>query len=322
MQDKINQLQYVLPMRIYAILHNFTVKYNQTINEIRLRTELPLCVLTNGENVFLTQQGDPTSSWATGYIVSNKEIHDIFMVACRNSVYAYSEQLKNGFLTLSGGHRMAIAGRVVYERDRISTMQNISSLSIRIAGEKKGCSLPLFQELIQNRQIRSCAIISPPGGGKTTMLRDLARCFSLRGYAVCLIDERGEFAGMTQGVSAYDLGALCDVLDGCQKKDGLMMALRCLSPSVMIVDELGSEEEAEAVLEGINGGVPTIFSIHAATLLQAIRRKPLMRLLEKGVPDIFTVLSGSDNPGIIHQLYNMANREDAEYVKNLWNSSA
>ncbi len=322
MTEKIRQIEDFLPITINTILNTFISKHTDTINEVRLRSGQPLCVFMNGKNVFLTQQGEPTSSAAMGYIVTHKEIQDVFLSACKNSVYAYSEQLKKGFLTLSGGHRMAIAGRVVYENANISTMQNITSLSIRIASERKGCSGPLLHHIVQNGQIQSCAIISPPGGGKTTMLRDIARCLSLYGYTVSVIDERGEIAGMNQGIASYDLGVLCDVLDGCKKADGLMMALRGLSPAVMLIDELGSIREAQAVWEGINGGVATIFSLHAATISQAVRREPMKYLLKKNAPDLLVLLSNSDSPGKIRAVYNMRNSEDAEYVANLWNSSA
>ena len=322
MMEKIKQLEEVLPVNINAILKKFTNTNTDNINEIRLRSGQPLCVFMGGKNIFLTQQGEPTSSAAMGYIVDCMEINDLFLSACKNSVYAYSEQLKNGFLTLPGGHRMALAGRVVYDDSKIITLQNISSLSIRIATERKGCSSALLPYIVSDGQIQSCAIISPPGGGKTTILRDVARCLSLYGYTVSIIDERGEIAGMNQGIAAYDLGMLCDVLDGCKKGDGLMMALRGLSPAVMIVDELGSIQEAQAVWEGINGGVATIFSLHAATVSQAVHREPMKYLLKKRAPDLLVLLSDSNNPGKIRSLYSMKNSEDAEYVTSLWNSSA
>lgn len=322
MKKKIMELRPYLPAEITSALMKYTSNNKQRIHEIRLRGGQPLCVHINGKNLFLTAQGELTSSCAMGYMVSLQDIRDVFMAACKNSVYAYSEQLKNGFLSLSGGNRMAIVGRIVYENGNINTIQNISSLSIRLAGEWKGCSDSLIPHIIQHEQIHSCAIISPPGGGKTTMLRDIARSLSLCGFTVSIIDERGEIAGMNQGVSMYDLGSFYDVLDGCHKKDGLMMALRGLSPDVMVVDELGSIEEASAITEGINGGVATIFSLHASSISQAANRAPMQFLLQKQVPDLLVLLSGSNNPGKICKLYNMKNREDVTYVKNLWNSSA
>jgi len=322
MKENMKKIQYYLPADLRGILDKFMQKSTDIIHEIRLRSGQPLSILISGKNLFLTPQGDITTSSAMGFLISPQTIHEIFLLACKNSVYAYSEQLKNGFLTLQGGNRMAVAGRVVYENGRISTIQNITSLSIRIASECKGCSRKVMPYVVQDGQIQSCAIISPPGGGKTTMLRDIARGLSLYGHTVSIIDERGEIAGMNQGVPSYDLGSFCDVLDGCKKKDGLMLALRGLSPNVMIVDELGSAEEAQAVKEGINGGVATIFSIHASTLLQAVHREPMMYLLKQNTLNLLVMLSGAGSPGKVCRIYNLRNREDAMYVKDLWNSSA
>ncbi len=322
MQKDLMDVCRYLPSSIRLIIENIAQNDHFPIQEIRLRANQPLSIVTQGKGLFVTQQGEFTVSPSIGYKITPEDINHIFMSACQNSVYAYSKELQNGFITLSGGHRMGLAGRVIYENNTITTIRELSALSIRVAGEKKGCCHAILPYLICDEQIRSCAIISPPGGGKTTVLRDIARSISMRGHRVCVIDERGEIAGCCHGIARYDLGPSCDVLDGCSKTDGLQWALRCLSPSVMIVDELGSDSEAQAVLQGISSGVATVFSLHASNIMQAMRRSPMELLIKQSVPDLLVVLSTSQTPGRIINIYDLSRKEDAKFVQNLWNSSA
>ncbi len=322
MQKQLMDVCRYLPPFVRPMIENIARNDHFPIQEIRLRVNQPLSVMTQGKNLFITQQGEFTVSPSIGYKITSEDIKTIFMCACQNSVYAYSKELKNGFITLSGGHRMGLAGRIVYENNEISTIRDLSALSIRIAGEKKGCCHAILPYIIEGEQIRSCVIISPPGGGKTTVLRDIARSISIRGHRVCVIDERGEIAGCSHGIPMYDLGPSCDVLDGCDKTDGLQWALRCLSPSVMIVDELGSDTEARAVLQGINGGVATVFSLHASDIKQAMQRSPMQLLIKQGIPDLLVVLGTSQKPGEIVDIYDFSREEDARHVQDFWSSSA
>lgn len=292
------------------------------IHEIRLRIGHSPSITSCGQNLFITKRGEITTSPATDLIVTKALLHETFMLACRHSVYAYDKQLRNGFITLPGGFRMGVAGRIIYEDHNISTVRDISSVSIRIAAEQKGCCHELLPHLIKNGQIRSCAVISPPGGGKTTFLRDIARCLSVRGYRVCVIDERREIAACRDGIASYDLGALCDILDGCDKVDGMMWALRCLSPSVMVMDELGCDEEAKIVLQGISGGVTTIFSLHATNLQQALHRSPMRLLLQNRTPELLVFLDNAFHPGHVLTIHDLLQEEDLKLVQSLWCSSA
>ena len=291
-------------------------------HEIRLRVGQSPSVTSFGRSFFITKQGELTTSSVTDLTVTDHLLQETFMRICHHSVYAFEKELRNGFITLTGGSRVGLAGHIVYENNVIHALRNISSVSIRVASEKRDCSHALLTHILSDDHIRSCAIISPPGGGKTTMLRDLARQLSIRGYRVCVIDERREIAACCDGVSSFDLGPLCDILDGCDKVDGMMWALRSLSPSVMIMDELGKEEESQVVLQGISSGVPTIFSLHAATLQQALRRSSLRILLKENCMDLLIFLGKSDDPGTVTRIYDLSYKEDAALVQNLWHSSA
>lgn len=322
MQQPIQTISQYLPTALRHPIEKAATASLIPIHEIRLRIGHSPSVTSCGQNLFITRQGELTTSPATDLIVTKALLHETFMKACRHSVYAYDKELQNGFITLPGGFRMGIAGRIIYENQNISTVRDISSVSIRIAAEQKGCCHELLPHLVKNGQMRSCAVISPPGGGKTTFLRDIARCLSIRGYRVCIIDERREIAACQDGIASFELGALCDTLDGCDKLDGMMWALRCLSPSVMIMDELGCDEEAKVVLQGINGGVASIFSLHAANLKQALRRSPMRLLLKNQTPELLVFLDNAYHPGRILKIYDLLQEEDLNLVQSLWCSSA
>ncbi len=322
MQQSFMDVCRYLPINIRTVMEEIGRNNPFPIQEMRLRINQPLSIVAGGQNLFITKQGEITISPSVGLKITADDIQHVFMCACQNSVYAYHNQLQNGYITLHGGHRMGLAGHIVYDHDTIHTIRDLSSLSIRIADEKRGCSHAILPYLVHNNVIRSCAIISPPGGGKTTILRDIARHMSVQGHRVCIIDERGEIAGSRQGMPGYDLGPACDVLDGCHKRDGLQWALRCLSPSVMIVDELGDNGEAQAVLQGINGGVATIFSLHAANIHQAMTRSPMQILLRQHAPELCVMLGSSQAPGTITHIYDFSRKEDATLVQNFWNSPA
>jgi len=220
------------------------------IEEIRLRAEQPI-ILESG-----------AGKQALGYIPNQHEIAETLELMSENSIYAFMEEIKNGFLTLGGGHRVGIAGRVVIKNGEISNLAFISGLNIRIAREVRGAAEGVVNA---NCFTENCLIISPPGMGKTTLLRDIARLLGDE-RKVGIIDERGEIAAMHKGEASYEIGINSDVFDLCPKALGIVMMVRSMSPQVIIVDEIGGQEDVDAIKFAINCGVQVVATAHGRGL--------------------------------------------------------
>src|SRR5690554_4806006 len=214
-------------LELRKILKKIPTEAKANIEEIRLRSGKPINVYLKGKDYFVAQDGILTEKAERSVLVNEKHISDTFQLVSNYSVYAFEEEIKNGFITLRGGHRVGIGGKVLYGINGIETIRDISSLNIRIAREKIGVSDELIKYIVDFSQtIHNTLIISPPQCGKTTILRDLIRILSNgskilggKGLKVGIIDERSELAGMYNGMPQFKIGLRTDVLDGCNKKD-------------------------------------------------------------------------------------------------------
>lgn len=248
------------------------------LQEIRLRMEQPVILLINGAETFLSQDGSRGEDPQQAYRPQREEIEQLLEHICHYSLYAYEEGFRQGFLSVSGGHRVGIAGQVVTEADgSIRTMKNITCLNIRIACQIKGAADAILPWLYERGQLKNVLIISPPGCGKTTLLRDLIRQVSDgnlygTGKGVCLVDERSEIAGCWMGRAQNDVGIRTDVLDACPKAGGMMLLLRSMSPSVIAVDELGGRDDMKALRMVSYCGVKVLATIHGADVEDALNR--------------------------------------------------
>ena len=192
------------------------------------------------------------------YIVNTQDVLQTFEKICENSVYSYRRQICDGFITIRGGHRVGIVGSAVIENGQVINMNYISSLNFRIARQKIGCSNNIIDELIGHNTL----IISPPGCGKTTLLRDIIRNISNRGFTVGVVDERGEIAAMYKGIPQNDVGIRTDVIENIPKSIGMKMLIRSMAPELIACDEIGSKEDIKAINEAILSGVKGIFTMH------------------------------------------------------------
>ncbi|HEY8361434.1 MAG TPA: stage III sporulation protein AA [Tissierellaceae bacterium] len=278
------------------------------IEEIRLKRGMPLMIYYEGNDYFVSRNGEITEDISKAVIVNEKHIESTFQLISNYSPYAYLEEIKNGYITIAGGHRIGIGGKVVYGQNGIENIKNISSLNIRIAREKIGISNFLMPYLINDkRYFYNTLIISPPQCGKTTLLRDIVRNLSngssfYKGFKVSIIDERSELAGMYNGIPQKDIGIRTDVLDGCLKSDGIIMAIRSLSPEIIAVDEIGGKKDVEAIHEALRAGIKLIATIHGSSI-QEIREKQSMKgIFEEKVFERYIVLDRSNGVGTVKAL--------------------
>ena len=293
---KEDEILRVLPVKIANEVKSFLLK--DSIQEIRIKVNKPVIINLSRKEVILNS------------IVTLDDIKQILVRVSNYSLYAYEEEIKQGYITIKGGHRIGIAGECVLSQGEVRTIRNISSLNIRICREVKGCSNEVMKFITENNRVFNTLIVSPPKCGKTTILRDIARNISngmpinsLMGKKVSIIDERSEIASCFNGVPQLDVGIRSDILDNCLKKDGMIMAIRSLSPDILICDEIGTDGDMEALNMAFNSGVNIIVSIHGYSIEDIYRRRIFKDLLENSILDRIIVLSNKNGPGTIENAY-------------------
>lgn len=241
------------------------------LQEIRIRTGQPLLLRYGGVERALKR--------STVYIATAEDVKETVQYAAGYSLYAYEQEMRQGYLTVEGGHRVGMAGQVITDGAVIRNLKYISSVNIRIAHEILGCADQVIPWLTEEEEILSTLIIAPPGCGKTTLLRDLIRQVSdgagaLKGKNVGVVDERSELGGSYMGICQNHLGRRTDLLDACPKAEGMLMLVRSMGPQVIAVDEIGSAEEVQALKYAMCCGCRTMATVHGASFHE-IRGKPM-----------------------------------------------
>lgn len=244
-------------LNILPFLHPDIAQYISThpgagkLTEIRLRNSQPIALHIGRRVQLLPHKATP------------QHIHQTMEKISQHSIYAFQQELTQGYITLPGGHRVGVVGQAVIEAGRIKSWRYISSINIRIAREIVGCAAPYLPS-IMGESLRHSLIISPPGAGKTTVLRDIVRSLSHQSYTVGLVDERGEIAACHQGIPQHDVGPHTDIIEGAPKHIAMEILLRTMSPKVIAVDELGTKEDM-AMLEKIStAGITLICTAHGS----------------------------------------------------------
>jgi len=277
---------------------------HQDLEEVRLRVNKPLVVKTSAGYHFLDKQGRRVPE-KDAYVVSAGEIDSTIQLITKNSWYAWEEEIRRGYFTVPGGHRVGFCGRAVLADGKISTVRFISSLTIRLARSVPGCAEPLLGTVCRaGQQVLSTLIISPPGCGKTTLLRDLARCISEAGFQVVIIDERSEIAASYRGVPQLDVGPQTDVLDGYPKAAGAAVAVRALSPQVVVTDEIGHPDDGAALAELARCGVKVLATCHGESTADVKARRWVSDCI--GVFQLAVILSRRRGPGTVERVLSLS----------------
>lgn len=254
----------------------------ERLQEIRLRVHRPVILYTGKREYFLNSSGTVTEEREDAVCMDRQALEAVLKNICQDSFYAFEDELKQGFLTMAGGHRVGVSGQAVLnENGKIRTIKNISFINIRIAHQIKGSADGILPLVYDGGELLNTLILAPPGCGKTTLLRDLIRQVSEgnefgRGQTVGVVDERSELAGSFMGVPQNDLGIRTDVLDACPKAEGMLLLLRAMSPKVIAIDELGSKEEMEALCSAAACGCRILATAHGETFADMERRFGIM----------------------------------------------
>jgi stage III sporulation protein AA len=309
-------IEYILPKSVQSALAFLPAAIKSVIEEIRIRESRPLEIVYRGRYAFVSAKGDLSAHSSEALHPTRAECAKLLDLLTNHSVYSYEEELKRGFIAVTGGHRVGLAGRTVLEQGRVKLIRDICSFNIRIAREVPDCARKILPALLDPmiNSIHHTLVISPPQKGKTTLIRDLARLISYGywpatalwpGLKVAIVDERSELAACIRGVPTFDVGPRTDVLDGCPKAEGMMMMIRSMSPEVMVVDEIGRQEDAEAIHEAVHAGIRIIATAHGNNL-DDIRSRPVLRQLvadevftryvvlytKEGIPAVLSVSDG------------------------------
>lgn len=250
--------------------------------EIRFRRNRPVIFLENGQEL------------VTPYRFDEKQMDDLVDQLTEGSLSSYFDTIRQGFITIKGGHRVGLSGTAVYEDNRLTYLKDISSVNLRVAKEVIGAADELFQVVGHLDPLPGILMISPPGHGKTTLLRDFLRQLSEKrpGIRISLIDERGEIAATHHGTAQNNLGGRCDILNGYQKSDGIPMAIRSLSPNVIAVDEIGNREDESSLLTAYHAGISVVATIHGDE--NGTFKQTIQKLMEEQVFSYLVYLRRTD----------------------------
>jgi stage III sporulation protein AA len=297
----------ILSGRLRQIFSNEIYDYDK-LQELRLRINEPLIVIYDNREYFVTCHGTRTTVAVDACIVQASDIRETLEFISNYSMYAYEDEVRQGFITIQGGHRVGLAGKVVLESGRIKCVKHISFINIRMSHQVKGCSYKVLPYIMNGGDVSHTLIISPPRCGKTTLLRDIIRAVSdgnddFPGMTVGVVDERSEIGACYRGVPQNDVGIRTDILDCCPKSYGMLMLIRSMSPQVIAVDEIGGRDDIDAIYSVINCGCKLIATVHGNSIDDIRIRPGLRKLVEERIFERYIVLNNRYGVGEVQAIF-------------------
>ena len=285
-------LEFLLPTKISRALNAYPFRL---IFEIRFRDGKPAYINEGGNYHTLKDEN------GSDIYLDYGECERILAKATEFSLYAVNNQIVRGFLTVQEGVRIGVCGEVVTDNGVVKSIRHCNSLNIRVPHEVVGCGKFIYDNITDVfGTIKNTLIISAPGRGKTTILRDIARLISLSGKNVLLVDERRELASVSGGKPFYEVGCSTDVISSSDKNYAFSYAIRSMAPNVIITDEIQSESDAEAIKLACSSGVKVVASIHAGNIAE-YKSKNLSNLLS--CIDLYVILKSNGALGVVESMY-------------------
>lgn len=303
---KIHEVLKYMPKEIKAMIEEMQPLLLESMEEVRLRQNKPIILYGGGREYIINKNGQLVFDPRNAYICTLDDIKNAVSLITNFSLYSFEDDIRNGFVTIDGGHRVGICGKAVLENGKVRTFRDISFINYRVARQVLGAADKVLHYILnEDNAVYNTLIISPPQCGKTTILRDIVRQISggiptmgFKGKKVGLIDERNEIAACSLGLPKNDVGIRTDVLDGCPKAEGIQIMIRSMSPEIIATDEIGRSDDAGAVLDAINAGVKIITTIHGSNI-EDFLRKPALEKLHVDLFERYIVMSRRQGVGTI-----------------------
>ncbi|MEM1483826.1 ATPase, T2SS/T4P/T4SS family [Oscillospiraceae bacterium PP1C4] len=304
--EKYNSAVDTLSERVRRILLRVPQNIKASTTEIRLRAGKPLGIISSSRVLFVDHDGGVTMQpTQQAFTMTKTDMQDCFVSICGWAVHSHQREMTDGYISVRGGHRAGIAATAVMEDGKMTAVRDITSINLRVAREIFGSANQLIHRYLTDR-LRGLLLIGAPASGKTTLLRDLARQLSSgqtgRYIKICVVDESGEIGAASGGLIQNDLGLCCDLLSGYSKAKGLQIAIRYLSPQLIICDEICTESEIDAIEMAANSGVAVVTSIHAGSFDEFSRKPQAKRLLQTGAFEYLVLLEGAERPSQISEV--------------------
>ncbi len=296
-----------LPQFISKTLSLLNEQAAKEVTEVRLRNNRPIVLGTTQGSMFIDKSGKATPNLSiSAFCTSHDDIEECFKAVCSYSVHSYEHYILNGFVPLSGGHRVGLSGTAVCNAKSIEAIKNISSLNIRIARVNIVDCDENIKSLIHNMN-GGIILAGEPGSGKTTALRSVMKVMSELGKKVVVIDERFEIAPLARTGFAYNVPLNCDIMSGYPKHEAMIQAVRSLSPDVILCDEIGNFEDVYAVKQAANAGVKLFITMHGKDTASLRMRPQAKAIMQTGAFSNIVFLKSCKTPGAVREVVFVAN---------------